>query len=105
MVGCQHRVEYAIQNGGTATLNNVVVKTDSGSSFVHGVIVKNTKSGFSGRMALKSQNKFTISWTDDSGSPHQLDVDVSSGELQDKRVRVFIITDASTVEKGWFRDS
>ncbi len=102
LAGCSRYGEYGVENAGTKTLNDVAVMTDSGFRFVHGIVIPKTRNGYSGGMPRKAMNKFTVSWTDNVGERHEAVITLSRRELRDNRVPMLIITDAMTVEKGWF---
>jgi len=101
MAGCSHYGEYAVENAGTKTLNDVMVVTDSGFRFVHGILIPSSRTSYGGGMPMKAMNKFTLSWTDSVGERHEAVIDISRRELRDNRMPKLIITDAMSVEKGW----
>jgi hypothetical protein len=101
LTGCEKRIEYAIANDGSETVDDVVVKIDSGHSFAHGIIIPGAHTSFAGGVALHKTNLFTISWRDTSGKMHEEKISVTEGELRDKRRCRIAITSAMKLQKGW----
>jgi len=101
MTGCSRPLSYAVENAGNQQLNHVLVSTDSGHRFEHGVVIAKSHKSVTGGIPGKAENRFTISWTDASGKAHRAEISVSKKELQDERVRTLSITENMTLEKSW----
>ena len=101
LVGCERRAGYTIRNGGNQTLNNVTLRSDSGFAFEHGTLDPGNHSSFSGNMNLRRVNKLTLSWTREDTDPKQQTINVEGQVLQNRRGRMFVISDADTIEETW----
>ncbi len=104
--GCTRRIEYAVENDTSHRLTDVVVTSDSGHRFSHGVLIPKSPSSFSGGgEKIAGQNRFIVSWRDETGAEHKAGIELSAAELTNSKVRLLRITDEMALEKGWLLEN
>jgi hypothetical protein len=101
LAGCDRQIQYAVENGSSINLTDILVVSSSGHRFLHGILIPKAHKSFSGGEKIERENWFTITWIDGSGRSKKAEVELSAEELMDRRVRTLRITEAMTLEKRW----